>query len=162
MPKVAQPGNGRGEVITPASLTQSPRFHCAKLHVLLGPCSRYVVTRVSILSSLRKRRGARILSPNSECSPHPTPSQWAFQIHHRRQCRFKMSQGSGLQWMGVRRGRGRETGRAGVGAATQRYPRLMSGEQRTTGDRAEREERQRWNVWKHRVNGSTKCFMFPS
>lgn len=54
-----------------------------------------------------------------------------------------MSQGSGLQWMGVRRGRGRETGRAGVGVVTQRHPRLMSGEQRTTGDRAEREERQR-------------------
>lgn len=115
MPKVAQPGNGRGEAITPASLTQSPPFHCAKLHVLHGPCSRYVVTPVSVLSSLRKRRGARILSPNSECSLHPTPSQWAFWIHYERQCRFKMSRGSGLQWMGVRSGRGRETGKAGVG-----------------------------------------------
>lgn len=112
MPKVTQPGNGRGEVIMPASLTQSPHFHCAKLHMLHGPCSRYMVTHVSALSSSRKRRGARILSPNSERSPHPTPSQWAFQIHYRRQCWFKMSQGSGLQWMGVRRGRGRETGRA--------------------------------------------------
>lgn len=96
----------------PASLTQNPPFHCAKLHVQRGPCSRYVGTHVSALSSLRKRRGARILSPNSERSPHPTPSQWAFRIHYRRQCWFKMSQGSGLQWMGVRRGRGRETGRA--------------------------------------------------
>ena len=78
MPKVAQPENGRGEAIMPASLTQNPPFHCAKLHVQRGPCSRYVGTHVSALSSLRKRRGARILSPNSERSPTPHPASGHF------------------------------------------------------------------------------------
>lgn len=107
-----------------APLTQSPPSIVLS-STQRGPCSRYVGTRVC-LEPRRKRRGTRILSPNPECSPTPTPSQWAFRIHYRRQCWFKMSQGSGLQWMGVREGKGKRDRRQ-VGP-TQGHPGLMSRE----------------------------------
>ena len=70
MPKVTQPGNGRGEAIMPASLTQSPPFHCAKLHVWQvrgDPCV--------CLELLEEKEGSQDPLPKL-CmlpAPHPQP-----------------------------------------------------------------------------------------
>lgn len=112
----------------PASLTQNPPFHCAKLHVQRGPCSRYVGTHVSALSSLRKRRGARILSPNSERSPHPTPSQWAFQDSLPETVLVQDVPGLRSAVDGGQEGKGKRDREGEGGVASQGHPGLMSGE----------------------------------
>ena len=74
-------------------------------------------------------------------APHPQPMGVLDSLRETVQVQdvpgLRSAVDGGQEWKGTRDREGRG------GVAMQRHPRLMSGEQRTTGDRAEREERQR-------------------